>query len=340
MEFVYAPRGRPRAASIQSWKPQATESGSRIVSEWAFVSPLFCFLLIGATLPLMAAQVQSDAVPPLPDRNPMRSAAPAPAKPVLPSEQPTVPWSEAEIDAAKAKCKELLTGDSLDYEMLPPIKEGICGTPAPVLLHAVGSDPKVMIDPPATLSCPMAHVLGVWLGDTVQREAKKLFGSTVIKIHNATSYACRNRYGGANTPLSEHALANAVDVSEFVLANGVRITILDSWPKPVVATPAPAESSSSRTAEGSAAPTPKPADRTASTTATKTSAVTAAKAEPTAALSPPPVAAEPGPKAQFVTFLHEHACRRFGTVLGPEANAAHKNHFHLDMKTRPKSFCE
>jgi hypothetical protein len=27
-------------------------------------------------------------------------------------------------------------------------------------------------------------------------------------------------------------------------------------------------------------------------------------------------------------------------VLGPEANAAHKNHFHLDMKTRRKSFCE
>jgi hypothetical protein len=90
------------------------------------------FLLLCASLPLMAAQVQSDAVPPLPDRNPMRSAAPAPAKPVLPSEQPTVEWSEAEVEAAKAKCKELLTGDPLEYDMLPPIKEGICGTPAPM----------------------------------------------------------------------------------------------------------------------------------------------------------------------------------------------------------------
>ena len=62
---------------------------------------------------------------------------------MLPGEQPTVPWTEAEIDAAKAKCKELLTGDPLDYEVLPPIKEGICGTPAPVLLRAVGTDPKV-----------------------------------------------------------------------------------------------------------------------------------------------------------------------------------------------------
>jgi hypothetical protein len=76
--------------------------------------------------------------------------------------------------------------------------------------------------------------------------------------------------------------------------------------------------------------------------ATKTSAVTAAKAEPKATTSPPPVAKEPKMdlEAQFVTYLHEDACRRFGTVLGPEANAAHKNHFHLDMKKRRKGFCE
>jgi hypothetical protein len=49
---------------------------------------------------------------------------------------------------------------------------------------------------------------------------------------------------------------------------------------------------------------------------------------------------EPDPKAEFVIYLHEDACRRFGTVLGPEANAAHKNHFHLDMKKRRKGFCE
>jgi len=207
----------------------------------------------------------------------------------------------------------------LDYDMLPPIKEGSCGTPAPVLLRAVGTDPKVVIDPPTTLSCPMADVLGEWLRDTVQPEAKKLFGSTVVKIQNATSYACPNRYRGANAPLSQHALANALDLSELVLTDGVRITILDSWPKPVVASPAPAESSSSGTVEGNAASRSEPADKTASSvTATKTSTVTTAKTEPAAALSPPPGAAEPtpDPKAQFATFLHEDACRRFGTCSG------------------------
>ena len=42
----------------------------------------------------------------------------------------------------------------------------------------------------------MADVLGEWLRDTVQPEAKKLFGSQVVKIQNASSYVCRNRYGG------------------------------------------------------------------------------------------------------------------------------------------------
>jgi hypothetical protein len=308
---------------------------------------LLALVALCACVPVHAASAEGDA-PPLPDRNPLRQTAPvaAPVKPPpppLPGEQPTVAWTDAEIDAAKAKCKELLTGDPLDYEPLPPIKEGICGTPAPVLLRAVGTDQKVVIAPPATMSCPMADVLGEWLRDTVQPEAKKLFGSPVVKIQNASSYVCRNRYGGASTPLSEHALANAFDVSEFVLANGTRITVLDDWPKVVVTPPAP-EANPKRVSEAKedgVAVKPK-ASGNAKGGTTKTSAVTAAKAERDAPPSPPPAAKEPDedPKTKFVTFLHEDACRRFGTVLGPDANAAHKNHFHLDMKKRRSGYCE
>jgi hypothetical protein len=39
-----------------------------------------------------------------------------------------------------------------------------------------------------------------------------------------------------------------------------------------------------------------------------------------------------------VRNVHDAACKIFGTALGPEANAAHKNHFHLDMKARHASF--
>jgi hypothetical protein len=33
----------------------------------------------------------------------------------------------------------------------------------------------------------------------------------------------------------------------------------------------------------------------------------------------------------FLRRLHESACKRFGTVLGPNYNAAHRDHLHFDM---------
>ncbi len=42
----------------------------------------------------------------------------------------------------------------------------------------------------------------------------------------------------------------------------------------------------------------------------------------------------PGSVAGFLHRAHETACTIFGTTLGPEANAAHRNHFHVDMAPR------
>src|SRR5262245_32870516 len=389
---------RPAAASTQSLKPQV--SRKRQSPPVMTLKPLAWLTLIVLVALPAAAVAEGADTPPLPQRNPFR--APAQAKPVLPKNQPTIPWTKAEIGAATAKCNELLTGDPLDYELLPPIKEGICGTPAPVLLRAVGKDPKVVIDPPATMSCPMADTLGEWLRNTVQPEAIKLFGSPVAKIQNASSYVCRNRYNGTNTLLSEHALANAFDVSQFVLANGTRITVREDWPR--VATLPPPEPNPARVddsaatnsvakqksgdrgndiftpakAESSTPPSPAPvateedhASASSNPFVTPKAQVATeedygsghpsnpfvepksgdrgedasapAKADADTPTSPPPVATEPAPdaKGQFVTFLFEDACRHFGTVLGPNANEAHKDHFHLDMKKRRKSnFCE
>ena len=54
---------------------------------------------------------------------------------------------------------------------------------------------------------------------------------------------------------------------------------------------------------------------------------------------PPPAAAEPpvvapDGKTDFLRAAHRSACKVFNTVLGPEANNAHLNHFHLDMAER------
>jgi hypothetical protein len=40
---------------------------------------------------------------------------------------------------------------------------------------------------------------------------------------------------------------------------------------------------------------------------------------------------------QFLSVVHQSACKRFGTVLGPAYNAAHKDHFHLELSG--KAYC-
>lgn len=39
-----------------------------------------------------------------------------------------------------------------------------------------------------------------------------------------------------------------------------------------------------------------------------------------------------GAAGAFLRDVHEGACDLFGTVLGPEYNAAHRDHFHVDMR--------
>lgn len=44
--------------------------------------------------------------------------------------------------------------------------------------------------------------------------------------------------------------------------------------------------------------------------------------------------------ARFLREAHTSACRIFGTVLGPEANKAHLNHFHIDLAERNRgNYC-
>ena len=249
-----------------------------------------------------------DDQPPLPERNPVHAGASALKTPPPPGEVPTIPWSDAEVAAAKAKCTEALSSIKLNYEPLAPIKQGLCGAPAPILLKTLGGDPRVEFDPPVMMTCQLARALNTWLDKTVQPKAEALFGSPVAKLHNASSYACRNRYHDAYQPLSEHALANAIDIPEFVLASGERITVLDNWPKNSFTLPVPLPNPVRVAAVGTSVPM-------ASTTSADQ-------------------------KAKFVKYLHDDACPTFGTVLGPDANEAHKNHFHFDMKQRRASLCQ
>ncbi|HMP56272.1 MAG TPA: extensin family protein, partial [Novosphingobium sp.] len=34
---------------------------------------------------------------------------------------------------------------------------------------------------------------------------------------------------------------------------------------------------------------------------------------------------------EFLRVVHQSACKRFGTVLGPDYNAAHRDHLHIEL---------
>jgi hypothetical protein len=53
--------------------------------------------------------------------------------------------------------------------------------------------------------------------------------SELVRIDHFGSYACRNIYHRANARLSEHATAEALDISGFRLANGQQVTVLRGW---------------------------------------------------------------------------------------------------------------
>ena len=185
-------------------------------------------------------------------------------KPAPPSASRTVPWGASQIAAAKAKCDELLPNITLEYEPLPPIKEGVCGAPAPILVKSIGSDPKVAIVPAAKINCGVAVALHAWLKDEVQPEAMAILGAPVVKIRNAASYACRNRNNAARGVLSEHALANALDIAEFTLESGHSVSVLTAWPRvaapdlPPIPEPNPVRAEATASVKAPPPPAPPP----------------------------------------------------------------------------------
>ena len=190
-------------------------------------------------------------------------------------------WPGKAVEAGRADCLKRLSGLPVRFEILGPIKEGVCGTPVPVRLKGFGkgASPTVAIEPAPVVSCRLAEALDRWTVDVVQPEAKKHLQTGIAGMTNVASYDCRSRYNNPSLRISEHAFANALDIAGFVTEKGERIAILDRW-------------------------------------------------------------AGGDERAAFLHAIHAGACKLFGTALGPEANDAHKNHFHFDMKERRQPLCD
>lgn len=119
-------------------------------------------------------------------------------------------------------------------------------------------------------SCPLAVAYALFENHGLQPAAQRFFGQPVAQVEHLGSYACRNVYHRKEGRLSQHASANALDITGFRLKDGQRIVLAKDWQRG-------------------------------------------------------------GEKAAFLREVHDAACNSFNTVLGPDYNTAHHNHFHLDM---------
>ena len=81
-------------------------------------------------------------------------------------------WSVQEITEGRQKCAAILIESNAEFEILPPIRKGACGTAAPVRISALGAHIRVKISPPASLNCNMVGALHRWLENKVQPLAK------------------------------------------------------------------------------------------------------------------------------------------------------------------------
>lgn len=166
------------------------------------------------------------------------------------------------------QCASRLLSEGIRFRALPDRQfGGGCSAVASVQLLEIGTPVANL----GAMRCELAGKFAGWVRYGAVPAARQLLGSDLVRIETFGTYACRNTVGTSGPArLSGHAIANAVDVSGFVLADGRRIGVLGGW---------------------------RGGD----------------------------------PAVQdFLRAVRKSACRRFGTVLSPDYNAAHANHLHFE----------
>jgi hypothetical protein len=147
-------------------------------------------------------------------RRPPPRAAPPPAAAAQPTPQ------------AILQCHVDLAREEVQFRVLPDQRfSGGCSALGAVQLLDVG----VPVTNLRAMTCPLARQFARWAREALQPAADQWLGTRVVRIETFGTYSCRSVNSQPGARLSEHAFANAVDVSGFVLGDGRRITVQQGW---------------------------------------------------------------------------------------------------------------
>lgn len=153
-----------------------------------------------------------------------------------------VPWTALDLDdpvgrftASKlarlgeqpARCRGMLARAGVDDVPVPPR----VSTPECSYDDGMGLAGRPVEYSPAGLvtSCPVAAALHLLETRVIEPAARRHFGQSVSAIHHAGSFSCRRLYGRTEGRFSQHATADAADITGFRLADGKQVMVVDGW---------------------------------------------------------------------------------------------------------------
>jgi hypothetical protein len=125
-------------------------------------------------------------------------------------------------DEAPTACQTRLASDGTVFKPLGDLAGPAgCGGPDVIYLERIilKDRTEVAVEPPATLRCETAEAIASFVRQDLAPAAAAM-GSALGAIENFDSYECRSRNRVAGAKLSEHGLANALDIRSIRLRDG------------------------------------------------------------------------------------------------------------------------
>lgn len=116
----------------------------------------------------------------------------------------------------------------IHYRVVPDI-QGDCPLEQPLRVSGFG---EVTLSSSFLASCPMAVSSTLFVVNSQLALKQAGIDSPLSRIAHVGSYACRNIYHRQQGRLSEHATADAWDISGFQLANGRWLQVGKNWQQP------------------------------------------------------------------------------------------------------------
>jgi hypothetical protein len=95
-------------------------------------------------------------------------------------------------------------------------------------VSVVRAQPPVPLRPALTATCSLTAGL-VWYERVADEIAARVLKARIVSIDHVGTYVCRNMNRDPDGMRSEHATANAIDITAFHLSNGKTVSVARDW---------------------------------------------------------------------------------------------------------------